>query len=163
MQEEESMTRQSSRTSERKAEPTDHKTGPAPLSPVNHETVLRDLHRVLENRKFESVEDANAFLATLTGEGLQDALDGIEPPDPRWQAQELAFDAREATTAERARELAQRALAFTLDYGVLDLTGDPERLAQKAVRVDVLTNVRADLTQVQQRNRFPRAISEPAE
>jgi len=115
LQEEESMTRQSGRTSKRKAEPTDHQTGPAPLSPENHETVLRDLHRVLENRKFESVEDANAFLATLTGEGLQDALHGIEPPDPRWQAQELAFDAREATTAERARELAQRALALDPD------------------------------------------------
>lgn len=109
------MTRQSGRTSKRKAEPTDPKTGPARLSPVNRETVLRDIQRVLEGKKFESAEDANAFLATLIGNELQDTPADDEPPDPLWRAQELAFEAMEAESAEKARELAQRALAIDPD------------------------------------------------
>ncbi len=71
----------------------------------------------MEEKQFASIEDANAYLAKLTGPGLQDALFemGDEPPDPRWQAQELAFDAMEAGSAEQARELAQRALAIDPD------------------------------------------------
>ena len=87
----------------------------APASPMKPEAVMRQIHRLLEGKKFESAEDANAFLARLIGDGLQDALSGDAPPDPRWQAQDLAFDAMESESAEKARELAQQALTIDPD------------------------------------------------
>ncbi len=79
------------------------------------EQTMGDIHRVLEGREFATVEDANAFLETLIGGGLSQALRDLPPPSPRGQAQQLAFDAMEATTDRQARKLARQALALDPD------------------------------------------------
>lgn len=75
------------------------------------EKVMRDIHRVMEGREFESIEEANAFLATLTGSGLEQALEKVVAPSPQEEAQELAYRALEATSRKRALAFAQQALA----------------------------------------------------
>ncbi|HWS98455.1 MAG TPA: tetratricopeptide repeat protein [Candidatus Methylomirabilis sp.] len=107
-----------SKQSGRKAKPASasvskrSKTGP-PL-PVNSEAALQRIQKLLQAKTFKDVAEANAFLATLTGTSLEDLRDD-GPDDPRWRAQELAFDAMEADTAEKARELAQQALGIDAD------------------------------------------------
>src|SRR3974377_386493 len=107
-----------SKQSGRKAKPATasvskrSKTGP-PL-PVNSEAALQRIQKLLQAKTLKDVAEANAFLATLTGTSLEDLRDD-GPDDPRWRAQELAFDAMEADTAEKARELAQQALGIDAD------------------------------------------------
>ncbi len=79
------------------------------------EQMMADIRRVMEGREFASVEDANAFLAKLTGDGLGHELRDLPPPSPREQAQQLAFDAMEAGTERQARKLARQALALDSD------------------------------------------------
>lgn len=79
------------------------------------EQMVADIHRVMEGREFGSVEEANEFLATLTGDGLRQALRHFPPPSPREQAQQVAFDAMEARTKRQARKLARQALALDPD------------------------------------------------
>ncbi len=82
------------------------------LPPAAMEKPMRDVQRLLEEREFENIEEANAFLARLVGSSLEDALNEIDTPlSPREEAQELAWDAMEAPTAKRARQLAKQALA----------------------------------------------------
>lgn len=83
---------------------------PAPASRIVSEKIMRDLDRVLEGREFADIDEANAFLATLTGQGPQEALLDDAPASAKWEAQDLAFDALEAKTAAAARKLARRAL-----------------------------------------------------
>ena len=87
---------------------------PAPAR-VRMEPMMRDLHRVLKEREFGTIEEANAFLQTLTGTGLTEALQHTAPPSPREQAQELAYEAMEARTDKQARRLVQQALALDPD------------------------------------------------
>jgi hypothetical protein len=75
------------------------------------EKIMCDIHRAIGDREFNSIEEANAFLATLTGTGLEKALKQSAPLSANEEAQELTFEAMEAETAEKARELALRALA----------------------------------------------------
>lgn len=109
------MTKQPGKKAKSTSKAASGKPRLAPASPMRPEAVMRQIQRLLEGKKFESAEDANAFLATLVGSGLQEALADEEPPDPRWRAQELAFDAMGAESAEKARELAQQALAIDAD------------------------------------------------
>lgn len=87
------------------------------LPGLGSEAIMRDIQKVLQGKQFKDVDEANAFLATLTGPGLQQALSELADAgeDRRGQAQELAFDAMEAEDGEQARELAQRALALDPD------------------------------------------------
>jgi hypothetical protein len=55
------------------------------------------------------------FLATLTGNGLRQALRDLPPPSPREQAQQIAFDAMEARTERQGWKLARQALALGAD------------------------------------------------
>lgn len=75
------------------------------------EQVMRDLHKVLEGREFNGVEEANAFLETLAGPGLQQALHGAAPRSQQEEAQALAHRAMDAPTRRQARNLAKQALA----------------------------------------------------
>ncbi len=84
-------------------------TPPAPAR-LASEKIMRNIDQVLEGHKFENIERANAFLAALTGQVLQEALPEDEPASARWEAEELAFDAMEAEAAAAARKLARRAL-----------------------------------------------------
>ena len=76
---------------------------------------MSNISRVLQGKDFGSMEEMNAFLATLTGGGLQKALAGAAPPTPKEEAQELAWQAMEASTEAQARKLAKRALAKDAD------------------------------------------------
>jgi hypothetical protein len=89
--------------------------GKAPEFRLLGEQMMADLHRVMEGYEFAGVEEANAFLATLTGNGLSQALRDLPPPSPREEAQQIAFDAMEARTERQARKLARHALALDRD------------------------------------------------
>lgn len=71
---------------------------------------MRGVHRLLGQKNFDTVEEANAYLATLPGPGLRRALEEAAPLTPQEEAQELAWQAMEADNAEQARSLAQSAL-----------------------------------------------------
>ena len=87
----------------------------APNVRLRGEQMMADIHRVMEGHEFASVEEANAFLATLTDNGLHQALRDLPPPSPREQAQQIVFDAMEARTEREARKLARQALALDPD------------------------------------------------
>jgi len=77
------------------------------------EQTLRDIQRALQDREFDSTEEANAFLSGLAGSDIakvKEALKG-EPLSPKEQAQELAWRAMEARTPKEAISVAQQALA----------------------------------------------------
>jgi len=82
-----------------------------PASLLMTEKTLSNISRVLEDKEFADATEMNAFLATLTGQGLQKALGQTKPPSAREEAQELAYDAMEARTEAQAKRLAKRALA----------------------------------------------------
>ena len=75
------------------------------------ESVLRDVHRAIEGKNFESIEELNAYLASMAGPGLKQSLRDAAPLTPKEEAQELAFEAMEAETEEQARKFAKRALS----------------------------------------------------
>lgn len=79
------------------------------------EQILADIHRVMERYEFASVEEANALLATLSSNGLGQALCDLPPLSPREQAQQIAFDAMEARSERQARKLARQALGLDPD------------------------------------------------
>lgn len=79
------------------------------------EQMMADIHHVIEENEFASIEEANAFPATLTGTGLRQALRHAAPPSSREQAQQLAFEAMDARTEKQARKLAQQTLALDPD------------------------------------------------
>src|SRR5437016_7069137 len=80
------------------------------------EKVMRDVHRVMQGQEFQSIEEANAFLARLAGPGLKEALEKAATLSPQQEAQELAYRAMEAPTRKRALPLAQQALAKDPDW-----------------------------------------------
>ncbi|MFZ3213927.1 MAG: hypothetical protein WA188_20665 [Terriglobales bacterium] len=75
------------------------------------ERVMLDVQRVMQGREFQTIEEANAFLATLAGRGLKESLKEAPTPSPQREAQEIAYHAMEAPTRTRAVALAQQALA----------------------------------------------------
>ncbi len=82
-----------------------------PASRFAAEQVLRDVQRAIAGKDFASIEELNAYLAALASPGLHQSLGDTAPLSPREEAQELAYEAMEAKTKERARTLARRALA----------------------------------------------------
>ena len=67
--------------------------------------------RILAGKEFANNAEMNAFLATLTGTGLQQALGEMGAASPSEEAQDLAYQAMEARTEAQAKRLAKRALA----------------------------------------------------
>jgi tetratricopeptide (TPR) repeat protein len=90
-----------------------------PLPPLVHsyaaEHALNQIHHLIDGRKFESIEEANAFLSTLTGQGLQRAIEKKPPTDLAWRAQEVAYRAMEAHSPLEATALARQALELDPD------------------------------------------------
>jgi tetratricopeptide (TPR) repeat protein len=101
------MTKQPGKSSSPKAK----KPGPPKSSRFTTESVLRDVHRAIEGKNFESIEELNAYLTSMAGPGLKQSLRDAEPLTPKEEAQELAFEAMEAETEGQARKLAKRAVA----------------------------------------------------
>jgi tetratricopeptide (TPR) repeat protein len=79
------------------------------------EQALRDVHRIMEGREFKSVEEMNAFLQTLMGRGLKEALKNAPAPTPQQEAQELAYRAIEAPDRAQVLSLAKQAIALDPD------------------------------------------------
>jgi len=75
------------------------------------EKIMSDVHRVMQVQEFQSIEEANTFLARLAGPSLKEALKKAPTLSPQQEAQELAYRAMEAPTRTRALPLAQKALA----------------------------------------------------
>lgn len=102
------MSKQSKRSRGRTGQ---QQTSGSPLSSrLVTEKVMRDVHRVMQEREFQTIEEANAFLATLAGPGLKEALEMAPTLSPQQEAQEFAYSAMEAPTRTRALTFAQRAL-----------------------------------------------------
>jgi len=98
------------------AKPKARKAGPLKASRFSTESMLRDVHRAIEGKNFESIEEMNAYLASIAGTGLEQSLREARPPlSPKEEAQDLAFDAMEAETEEQACKLAKHALTKDSD------------------------------------------------
>jgi tetratricopeptide (TPR) repeat protein len=82
-----------------------------PGSAFAAESALRELHALLEGQKFDSADALNARLDELTSSGrLGEMASAWKKDDPKWQAQELVYDAMEAGDPITALELVRRAL-----------------------------------------------------
>jgi tetratricopeptide (TPR) repeat protein len=101
------MTKQLGKSSKPKAK----KPSPPKSSRFTTESTLRDVHRAIEGKNFENIDELNVYLASMSGPGLKQSLRDATPLTPREEAQELAFKALEAETEEQARKLAKGALA----------------------------------------------------
>jgi tetratricopeptide (TPR) repeat protein len=99
------------------------------------EQALGDIHRVMEGREFESVEDMNAFLQTLMGRGLEEALKNAPVPSPQQEAQELAYRAMEAPDRVQGLSLARQALAKDPDCvdALVSLAGASARSVEQLI------------------------------
>jgi tetratricopeptide (TPR) repeat protein len=97
--------------------------------------MLRDIHRLLEQRQFETIDEANTFLSGLIGSGMEDSLAEAGPPSAQEEAQDLAYGAMEASTKARAIALARQALAKDPDCvdAIVTLTMATERSAEGAI------------------------------
>lgn len=97
--------------------------GPPPspgsqLPPVGQlfaaERSMREIQALMDGQKFESIDEVNARMADLTKSGrIGEMAAAWTRDDPKWRAQELAYDALETGSLEEALRLAHEAL--TLD------------------------------------------------
>ena len=97
----------------RQSETARQKSTPQPpISVFTGESMLRDIHALLKQGNFQTIEEANAFLSGLTGSNIgnirKKAAVSLSPHE---EAQELAYAAMEAHTRAEALELASQALA----------------------------------------------------
>ncbi len=84
--------------------------------PFASERALRQMEAMLEGHKFTSIDDVNAHLAKLTAGGrLSEMADAWKRDDPKWRAQELAYDALETDSFEEALRLVHDALKLDPD------------------------------------------------
>ncbi len=84
---------------------------PQVAHPFAAERALRQLQALLEGQQFESIEEVNARLEILTGEGrLAELAAAWTQNDPKWRAQDLAYDALETDDLGEALWLADQAL-----------------------------------------------------
>ena len=86
--------------------------GTPSFNPRSMERMMRDLTKMLEQQNFESIEEANEFLAQFTGKPLPELPIS---DDPVAQANELVFQAYDADTMEEALVLANKALDTSPD------------------------------------------------
>jgi tetratricopeptide (TPR) repeat protein len=81
-----------------------------PEHPFAAERSLREMEALLEGQNFESIDEANARLAEITAGGRLSQLAGAwKQDDPKWRAQELAYDALETDSLEEALRLVNEA------------------------------------------------------
>ncbi len=74
------------------------------------ERSMRDIHALLEGQEFSSTDDLNAKLMELTRGGRVPELAAAwKQDDPKWQAQQLAYDALETDDFEEALRLTYEA------------------------------------------------------
>jgi tetratricopeptide (TPR) repeat protein len=87
-----------------------------PEHPFAAERALREMQALLEGQHFESIDEANARLAEITSGGRLSQLAGAwKRDDPKWRAQELAYDALETDSLGEALRLVNEALKLDPD------------------------------------------------
>ena len=106
------------------------------------ERTMAGLKALFDKQGFVSLDAANAFMEQATGMSL-DEFDEPENDDPRYLAQQLAYDAMEAPSDKQASRLAREALKVHPDCVdaltiVAELTRSPTKrllLFEEAVKV----------------------------
>lgn len=77
---------------------------------------MREVHALLEGQEFSSRDELNAKLSELTrGDKLHEMADAWKQDDPKWRAQELAYDALESDDPIEALRLVHEALKLDPD------------------------------------------------
>jgi len=84
----------------------------APLDRRTMEKTMADLHRLIEQQEFSSIEEMQAFISNLTAAG---PLPKVVPDTPAGKAQELMYQAWEARTRNKRLKLARQALEIWPD------------------------------------------------
>src|SRR5262249_44199104 len=91
-------------------------SGPDPIHPFAAERSLREVQALLEGQQFESVDEINTRLEELTSGGRISEMAGAwKRDDPKWRAQELAYEALEADDIVEALRLAREATELDPD------------------------------------------------
>jgi tetratricopeptide (TPR) repeat protein len=84
--------------------------------PFAMERSMRQMQTLMEGQQFQNVEEANARLATLTAGGrVAEAANAWKRDDPKWRAQEVAYDALEASDQGEILRLVDAALKLDPD------------------------------------------------
>jgi tetratricopeptide (TPR) repeat protein len=96
--------------------PPDIPPSPALLPRFAAERSMREVQALLEGQEFGSDDDLNARLAELTRGGrLAEMANAWKRDDPKWRAQEMAYDALEASDPMEALRLVHGALKLDPD------------------------------------------------
>jgi len=82
---------------------------PKPASRQEIERVNRALSKLVAEREFADADELNAYLATLAGRSFDEILAQVEE-SPEEQAQELAYQAMEASSLREVQSLCRKAL-----------------------------------------------------
>jgi len=112
-------------------------SGPDPvgLHPFAAERSLREVEALLDCHQFQSVDEINVRLQELTSGGRISEMAGAwKRDDPKWRAQELAYEALEADDAIEALRLAREATDLDpdcIDAQRLMVSLVPMRLANR--------------------------------
>lgn len=107
-------------------------------APTSAQALAAEMLRVLTSKLGPSElimpSDVDALLASLAGPSAHDRLSDADA-DAKVRAQDLAFEAMEATSAAQARKLANRALRLDPDCvdAIVTLTDLDARTAQEAI------------------------------
>jgi len=81
-----------------------------PEHPFAAERALRGMQALLEGQRFKSIDEASARLAEITSGGrLSQLAEAWKQDDPKWRAQELAYDALETDSLVEALRLVTEA------------------------------------------------------
>jgi tetratricopeptide (TPR) repeat protein len=84
--------------------------------PFAAERSMREIGSLLEGQEFGSTEELNERLAKLTADGqISEMANAWNRDDPKWRAQELAYDALEADDPLEALRLVNEALELDPD------------------------------------------------
>src|SRR5215217_8696245 len=85
----------------------------SPPDPRAMERMMARMGRIMEERHFESMDEAQAFLNQYLSEGGGSLEDAPAPSTPLERAQELIYDAFETDDPQRRVELAEEALEIS--------------------------------------------------
>lgn len=94
--------------------PLSFQAAPPMINPRMMEQTMANLSRLLSEREWESVDEANAFLQELVASGQLDAMSPA-PDTPLEQAQQLIYQAYDTPTKRKRVELARKALEISPD------------------------------------------------
>jgi tetratricopeptide (TPR) repeat protein len=86
-----------------------------PISGIDTEQILGNLYRLIEDKGFQSLEEAQDYLTSLGPEQLYELATEKPPSGPKEQARDLLHQAMAADGVEAAVALARRALMLDPD------------------------------------------------